>query len=196
MARIIGGIGASHSPTIGFAKDTNKHNDPAWKPIFDGFDVVRKWARNAAKHPHTYAWYLGYGGIPLCEYYLRTGDKEVLPGIRKWVDNAVKGQYLDGWAGRGGVCSVTYGNGHLNAGGTAVVTLLLLAKECDVDVPEHALLGALGVAQEDLAPEQIGYVRVGAELWRAQLCQGESVAKGAAVRVTEVRDLTLQVEPA
>jgi membrane protein implicated in regulation of membrane protease activity len=59
----------------------------------------------------------------------------------------------------------------------------------------NALLGALGVAQEDLAPEQIGYVRVGAELWRAQLCADESVAKGAAVRVTEVRDLTLQVEP-
>ena len=45
-----------------------------------------------------------------------------------------------------------------------------------------ALLGALGVAQEDLAPEQIGYVRVGAELWRAQLCGDESVPKGAAVR--------------
>jgi gallate dioxygenase len=43
MARIIGGIGASHSPTIGFAKDTGKQNDPAWKPIFDGFDVVRDW---------------------------------------------------------------------------------------------------------------------------------------------------------
>ena len=106
-------------------------------------EVVRKWARSAANRPHTYAWYLGYGGIPLCEYYLRTGDKEVLPGIQNWVDNAVKGQYLDGWAGRGGVCSVTYGNGHLNAGGTAVVTLLLLAKECGADVPDHALLGAL-----------------------------------------------------
>ncbi len=106
-------------------------------------EVVRKWARSAANRPHTYAWYLGYGGIPLCEYYLRTGDKEVLPGIQKWADNAVKGQYLDGWAGRGGVPSVTYGNGHLNAGGTAVVTLLLLAKECGADVPDHALLGAL-----------------------------------------------------
>ena len=57
-----------------------------------------------------------------------------------------------------------------------------------------ALLGALGITQEDLAPEQTGYVSVGAELWRAQLCGSESVAKGAAVRVTEVRDLTLQVE--
>ena len=46
MARIIGGIGASHSPTIGYAKDTGKQNDPAWKPIFDGFDVVRGWVRD------------------------------------------------------------------------------------------------------------------------------------------------------
>jgi gallate dioxygenase len=43
MARIIGGIGASHSPTIGFAKDTGKQNDPAWKPIFEGFDAIRGW---------------------------------------------------------------------------------------------------------------------------------------------------------
>ena len=105
--------------------------------------VVRKWARSAANRPHTYAWYIGFAGVPLCEYYLRTGDKEVLPGIQKWVDNAVKGQYLDAWAGRGGVCSVTYGNGHLNAGGTAVVTFLMLAKECGANVPDHALQGAL-----------------------------------------------------
>ncbi len=109
----------------------------------EDLDTVRTWARSAANRPHTYAWYLGYGGIPLCEYYLRTGDKQVLPGIQKWVDNAVKAQYLDGWAGRGGVPSVTYGMGHLNAGGTAVVTFLMLAKECGVDVPDHALLGAL-----------------------------------------------------
>ena len=43
MARIVGGIGASHSPTIGYAKDTGKQNDPAWKPIFDGFDAIRGW---------------------------------------------------------------------------------------------------------------------------------------------------------
>jgi gallate dioxygenase len=43
MARIIGGIGASHSPTIGYAKDTGKQADPGWKPIFDGFDAIRGW---------------------------------------------------------------------------------------------------------------------------------------------------------
>ena len=103
---------------------------------------VRSWARGLKGAP-TYAWHLGYGGIPLTEYYLRTGDQTVLPTIQRWVDNAVKAQYLDAWAGRGGVCSVTYGNGHLNAGGTAVVTFLLLAKECGAKVPDHALLGAL-----------------------------------------------------
>ena len=46
MARIIGGIGASHSPTIGYAKDTGKQNDPAWKPIFDGFDAIRGWVKD------------------------------------------------------------------------------------------------------------------------------------------------------
>ncbi|MFT0534430.1 gallate dioxygenase [Castellaniella hirudinis] len=45
MARIIGGIGASHSPTIGYAKDTGKQDSPAWKPIFDGFDHIRAWVR-------------------------------------------------------------------------------------------------------------------------------------------------------
>ncbi|GHD51772.1 hypothetical protein GCM10017083_26580 [Thalassobaculum fulvum] len=45
MARIIGGIGASHSPTIGFALDTKKQDDPAWKPIFEGFAVVRDWVK-------------------------------------------------------------------------------------------------------------------------------------------------------
>lgn len=45
MARIIGGIGASHSPTIGYAKDTHKENDPAWAPIFEGFAEVRDWVQ-------------------------------------------------------------------------------------------------------------------------------------------------------
>ncbi len=45
MARIVGGIGASHSPTIGFAKDTGKQDSPAWKPIFEGFDHIRQWVK-------------------------------------------------------------------------------------------------------------------------------------------------------
>src|SRR5258707_10234345 len=43
MARIIGGIAASHTPTIGFAYDKKKQNDPVWAPIFENFAPLAKW---------------------------------------------------------------------------------------------------------------------------------------------------------
>ena len=43
MAKIIGGIGSSHSPTIGFALDRQKQDDPVWKPIFEAYVPVRQW---------------------------------------------------------------------------------------------------------------------------------------------------------
>ena len=101
---------------------------------------VKAWVQGlAAKNSSGYAWHIGFGGIPLCEYYLRTGDPEVLPVIQSWVNAAAKGEYLDGWAGRGGVTKLGYGNGHLNAGGTAVVTFLLLAKQCGADIDDSLL---------------------------------------------------------
>ena len=43
MARIIGGIGTSHVPTIAMAFDKGKQNDPDWKPLFQGYRAVAKW---------------------------------------------------------------------------------------------------------------------------------------------------------
>jgi hypothetical protein len=43
MARIIGCIGTSHVPTIGVAYDKGKQQDPAWKPLFDGYLPVARW---------------------------------------------------------------------------------------------------------------------------------------------------------
>jgi gallate dioxygenase len=43
MARIIGGIGTSHTPTIGFALDAGKQQDPAWAPIFDAYAPLKTW---------------------------------------------------------------------------------------------------------------------------------------------------------
>jgi len=43
MAKIIGAVASSHSPTIGFALDTNKQNDPVWAPIFKGYEPVQNW---------------------------------------------------------------------------------------------------------------------------------------------------------
>ena len=43
MARIIGGIGTSHVPTIAMAFDKGKQQDPDWKPLFQGYEPVAKW---------------------------------------------------------------------------------------------------------------------------------------------------------
>ena len=43
MAKIIGGIGTSHVPTIGVAYDKGKQDDPAWAPLFKGYKPVADW---------------------------------------------------------------------------------------------------------------------------------------------------------
>ncbi len=43
MAQIIGALGLSHTPTIGFALDKAKQNDPVWAPIFEAFKEPTKW---------------------------------------------------------------------------------------------------------------------------------------------------------
>jgi membrane protein implicated in regulation of membrane protease activity len=54
------------------------------------------------------------------------------------------------------------------------------------------LLGARGVAVDELAPE--GFVRVGHELWRARLAPGAApIPAGAPVRIESLEGLTLRV---
>jgi membrane protein implicated in regulation of membrane protease activity len=56
------------------------------------------------------------------------------------------------------------------------------------------LAGACGVARQGLDPR--GYVRVGSELWSAEVsAERAPVLAGSAIRVLEVRGLTLLVEP-
>ena len=43
MATIVGAVASSHTPTIGFALDTHKEQDPAWAPIFDAYKPVQRW---------------------------------------------------------------------------------------------------------------------------------------------------------
>jgi gallate dioxygenase len=43
MARIIGAIATSHTPTIGFAHDRKSPDDPVWGPIFAAYVPIRKW---------------------------------------------------------------------------------------------------------------------------------------------------------
>jgi protocatechuate 4,5-dioxygenase, beta chain len=43
MARIIGGLGATHVPAIGGAMAKGLQQDPYWKPFFDGFAATNRW---------------------------------------------------------------------------------------------------------------------------------------------------------
>lgn len=45
MANIIGGIATSHTPTIGFAVDKKKQNEPSWAPIFEGYKPMQSWLK-------------------------------------------------------------------------------------------------------------------------------------------------------
>ena len=128
-------------------------------------DVVRKWF-SGGKTVSGLPWDIGYNGPAVCEYYLRTGDESVLPGIKHGVDNLKERIYNGSWMGRGG-CNYRYmGGGHMNAAGVHCLTFLLLAKECGVDVDEHTLQSCLyhfyrfaghwNVAYGDGLPEEGG----------------------------------------
>jgi membrane protein implicated in regulation of membrane protease activity len=72
--------------------------------------------------------------------------------------------------------------------------ILRIAYESDGSDGPSGVRGALGVVTQPLAPT--GYVRLGSELWRAELASGSgSAAVGSSVRVVAVRGLTLVVEP-
>ena len=118
-------------------------------------EVVRGWVKKMVekfKTPKDVApiqnWTVGYSGVPLCEYYLRTGDKSVLPLIKMIADHARWDMYNDGWAHgtyqgkRGPDARMAFpymGGGHINACGVHVVTFLLMAKQCGVDVDSRTL---------------------------------------------------------
>lgn len=43
MARITAGIATSHIPALGAAFDLGKTGEPYWKPVFEGYEWVKKW---------------------------------------------------------------------------------------------------------------------------------------------------------
>lgn len=144
-----------------FLLSTGEEND---------LEVARGWVKEVvAKYQNvatmdTYPWYAGYGGIGLCEYYLRTGDATILPVIEKLADGLKRQMYNGGWNQKGGV---NFGYGHLNAAGVPAATFLLLARECGAQTDEYTLQESLkhfyrfaghgNVAYGDHLPEN-GYV--------------------------------------
>lgn len=43
MGKVIAGVGTSHVPAIGAAVDNGKTGNDYWKPLFEKFDLARKW---------------------------------------------------------------------------------------------------------------------------------------------------------
>ena len=72
--------------------------------------------------------------------------------------------------------------------------ILRIAYESGGSSGVDAIHGALGVVTQPLVPS--GYVRLGSERWKAELvCGSGTVSVGSAIRVVELRGLTLIVEP-
>ena len=48
MAKIIAGVGTSHTPAIGAAADLGKTETDYWKPLFQGYEPSKKWMAETA----------------------------------------------------------------------------------------------------------------------------------------------------
>ncbi len=134
-----GGINLD-GPRMLFLLSTGDEND---------LDIVRDWVAKTVEHyenrevSRNVNWHLGYGSVPLAEYYLRTGDESVLPVIRKAVAAAEENYMPGGWAQRG-LGNLNYvAGGRMSPAGVHVATFLLLARECGVEVDENVFQGGL-----------------------------------------------------
>ncbi|MBT8045388.1 MAG: hypothetical protein KJO79_10595, partial [Verrucomicrobiae bacterium] len=111
---------------------------PAVRSYFESFP---KEVKSIGGH----TWNNGYNGIVCAEYYLRTGDKSVLPILQYYCDDAQRRQKFGcGWIHWGDGINPRYvAGGLMNPAGAQVLTTLLLAKECGLNVDQDTLLGAL-----------------------------------------------------
>jgi HEAT repeat protein len=132
-----------------------------------------KWAAPDANIGHS-AWNAGYLGIVLCEYYLATGDKYVLPVIR---NNAIKTAMGQGGPGTWGHHFVPadangklhgrlMGYGGLNCAGVPCFLALTLAKKCGVEHPEVDLAVKRST---DFFTQFVGHGSIGYGYHRASL---------------------------
>lgn len=89
-------------------------------------------------------WHHGYNNLFLCEYYLATGDKTVLPAIRAYTTTIARGQGMFGTWGHGYVPPGPSGQLHgpvppygpVNATGLPCFISLVLAEKCGIQDPE------------------------------------------------------------
>lgn len=93
----------------------------------------------------THTWNNGYNGIACAEYYLRTGDKDMLPVLQFFCDDARDRQNFNAaWMHWGSGINPNYvAGGLMNPASVQVLTSLLLSKEAGLDVDEKTLTDCL-----------------------------------------------------
>ncbi|MCP4376276.1 MAG: hypothetical protein GY794_08900 [bacterium] len=101
--------------------------------------LARALAARGEKHPPGSMWVLGYQMVLIGEYYLRTGDRAVLPALKAMSDQAARSQYVGGWSHGAGINPGYVQGGLMNSAGVTVLAGMVLARECGVDVPPVAL---------------------------------------------------------
>lgn len=92
----------------------------------------------------TWTWYYGYKGLFLTEYYLRTGDRTVLPAVDKICRILARGQGLPGsWShSMAGQEHLFPGYGAVNSTGMVCLIAMGLADKCGKGVNQQALADA------------------------------------------------------
>ena len=118
--------------------------------------------KNAGGHVN---WQLGYQGVLLGEYFLRTGDRNVLPGLQELCHWCIDNQAAGGW-GHGAPVGPGYvQSGLMNHAGLPILITLILAQECGIEVDPDAYARAVKLMYRMTGHGCIAYGDHRSELW-------------------------------
>jgi membrane protein implicated in regulation of membrane protease activity len=95
----------------------------------------------------------------------------------------------------GGTIGLLAGSARIGLLAGGVLALVYLATVKNIASNVDAVVGKTGVVTKRIAPSDPGMVKVGAEVWRAELAGAEDAARdlGAQVTVQSVEGVTLRV---
>ncbi len=97
----------------------------------------------ASLKPDTWNWYYAYGNLFLAEYVLATGDRSIMPELKRTTMEAVKAQCMNGMWGHAAALPDGHSEGYggMNQIGLPMTISLVLARQAGVHDP--ALDGAI-----------------------------------------------------
>ncbi|MEM7012169.1 MAG: DUF6288 domain-containing protein, partial [Verrucomicrobiota bacterium] len=140
-------------------------NNSYLPPVTKQAHVIARLAENRKNAGGHINWQLGYQGILLSEYYLRTGDKVVLPGLQELCNWCAENQAAGGW-GHGAPVGPGYvQSGLMNHAGIPILITLILAQECGVKVDPGVYSRAVKLMYRMTGHGCISYGDHRSELW-------------------------------